>query len=66
MTNFGGGTTAGAEAARLVGLRAGRACVDLHTSVFPGGEIRRSPLGIFEDGFESRDPLSWSSSVGWS
>lgn len=35
-----GGTTAGAEAALLSGLRSGRAYFNVHTQVFPGGEIR--------------------------
>jgi len=35
-----GGTAAGAEAALLSGLATGRAYFNIHTSVFPGGEIR--------------------------
>lgn len=35
-----GGTTAGAEAALFAGLTGGKAYFNLHTSVFPGGEIR--------------------------
>lgn len=35
-----GGTVAGAEAAFLAGMRAGRAYLNLHTSFRPGGEIR--------------------------
>jgi hypothetical protein len=35
-----GGTTAGAEAALAAGLAAGRAYFNIHTSTFPGGEIR--------------------------
>ena len=38
--NFGGGTVTGAEAALLGGLRNGRAYFNIHTSAFPGGEIR--------------------------
>jgi hypothetical protein len=37
---FGGGTAAGAEAALAFGLDAGQAYFNIHTSVFPGGEIR--------------------------
>lgn len=35
-----GGTTAGAEAALLAGLDAGTAYLNLHTGMFPSGEIR--------------------------
>src|SRR5262249_51818921 len=35
-----GGTTAGAEAALLAGIRAGQAYLNIHTTMFPGGEIR--------------------------
>ena len=35
-----GGTTAGAEAALLAGLKAGQAYLNIHTTMFPGGEIR--------------------------
>ena len=40
LNNFGGGTVAGARDALLAGLETGRAYVNIHTSVFPGGEIR--------------------------
>ena len=36
----GGGTAAGAEAALLAGMLAGRAYVNVHTTFAPGGEIR--------------------------
>jgi len=36
----GGGTLAGAEAALLVGFRNGTAYLNIHSSVFPAGEIR--------------------------
>lgn len=39
ITNHGG-TTAGAEAAFGAGLAAGEAYLNIHTNVFPGGEIR--------------------------
>jgi len=35
-----GGTTASAEAALFAGLQAGKAYLNIHTSVLPGGEIR--------------------------
>jgi hypothetical protein len=35
-----GGTAAGAEAALLAGLLAGNAYLNIHTTVWPGGEIR--------------------------
>ncbi|MDR3619925.1 MAG: CHRD domain-containing protein [Paludisphaera borealis] len=35
-----GGTVSGAEAALLAGLAAGKAYLNIHTSVAPGGEIR--------------------------
>ena len=35
-----GGTAAGAEAALLSGLAAGEAYLNIHTTMFPGGEIR--------------------------
>ena len=38
--NFGGGTAAGAEAALLAGLLGGTAYFNIHSTIFPGGEIR--------------------------
>lgn len=38
--NFGGGTAAGAEAALITGFNNGTAYFNIHTSTFPGGEIR--------------------------
>lgn len=35
-----GGTVPGAEAALLTGLLAGQAYLNIHTTMFPGGEIR--------------------------
>lgn len=40
LNNFGGGTTAGAEAALLAGMYAGTAYFNVHSTAFPGGEIR--------------------------
>lgn len=36
----GGGTAAGASAALLAGMQAGRAYFNVHSNTFPGGEIR--------------------------
>lgn len=38
--NFGGGTVTGAQAALLQGLMDGQAYFNVHTTAFPGGEIR--------------------------
>jgi hypothetical protein len=40
VTNNGGGTVAGAEAALAAGLDAGRAYLNIHSNIYPGGEIR--------------------------
>lgn len=40
LTNFGGGTVAGAEAALVAGLDDRRAYFNIHTTFAPGGEIR--------------------------
>ena len=40
LNNFGGGTAAGAEAALLAGLLGGSAYFNIHSTNFPGGEIR--------------------------
>ena len=40
LTNFGGGTAAGARDALFAGLTAGTAYSNLHNTQFPGGEIR--------------------------
>lgn len=40
LNNFGGGTAAGAEAALVQGLYDGKAYLNIHTSAYPGGEIR--------------------------
>jgi hypothetical protein len=40
LNNFGGGTAAGAEAALIAGILNGTAYVNIHNTVFPGGEIR--------------------------
>jgi hypothetical protein len=40
ITNFGLGTVAGAEAALIAGFNNGTAYFNIHTTAFPGGEIR--------------------------
>jgi hypothetical protein len=40
LTNFGGGTAPGAEAALVAGLFDGLAYTNIHNATFPGGEIR--------------------------
>jgi hypothetical protein len=40
LNNSGGGTAAGASAALLAGMNAGRAYFNVHSNAFPGGEIR--------------------------
>jgi hypothetical protein len=46
LNNFGGGTAAGATSALLSGLEAGRAYFNIHSNLFPGGEIRGFPLRV--------------------
>lgn len=47
---LGGGTEAGAESLLIAGLDAGRAYFNIHTSVYPAGEIRGflAPVGVPE------------------
>jgi hypothetical protein len=40
LTNFGGGSVAGAEAALIQGILDGRAYLNIHSTFAPGGEIR--------------------------
>lgn len=51
--NFGGGTVAGSEAALLAGLFAGQAYFNVHSTIFPGGEIRAFPAAVPE-------PAAWA------
>ncbi|EXI67428.1 MAG: CHRD domain protein [Candidatus Accumulibacter adjunctus] len=48
INNFGGGTVAGARTALFAGLDAGTAYFNIHTSAFPGGEIRAFPERVPE------------------
>jgi hypothetical protein len=48
VTNFGGGTILGAEAALLAGLQSGRAYFNVHSSTFGTGEIRGFPQAVPE------------------
>ena len=50
VTNFGGGTLPGAEAALLNGLSTGKAYFNIHTTAFPGGEIRGFTQPVPEPG----------------
>ena len=50
LNNFGGGTAAGAQAALIAGMSGGLAYVNLHNSVFPGGEIRGQLATVPEPG----------------
>lgn len=45
-----GGTAAGAEAALIAALDSGRAYLNIHTSAFPGGEIRGFLVAVPEAG----------------
>ncbi|MBN8832724.1 MAG: CHRD domain-containing protein [Sphingomonadales bacterium] len=57
ITGLGGGTIAGAEAALAAGLATGRAYFNLHTTLFPGGEIRANLSAAPE-------PASWAMMIG--
>ncbi len=50
VTTFGGGTIPGAFAALIAGLDAGRAYFNVHSSAFPGGEIRGFLVRVPEPG----------------
>ena len=50
LNNFGGGTAAGAQAALIAGMSGGMAYVNLHNSLFPGGEIRGQLATVPEPG----------------
>lgn len=48
VTDFGDGTTAGAIAALLAALDTGSAYLNIHSTTFPGGEIRGFPQQVPE------------------
>jgi hypothetical protein len=52
VTNFGGGTTDGARAALLSAFASGTAYFNIHSTIFPGGEIRGflAPVRVPEPG----------------
>lgn len=50
VTNFGGGLASGAEQALIAGLDSGLAYFNIHTTTFPGGEIRGFPSRVPEPG----------------
>jgi hypothetical protein len=52
-----GGTTAGAEAALTASIAAGLSYLNIHTSAFPGGEIRGFLTAVPE-------PASWALMIG--
>lgn len=51
--NFGGGTVDGAQAALIAGMQQNRAYLNIHTNIFPGGEIRGFLAPVPE-------PASWA------
>ena len=62
-----GGTTSGAEAALFAGLAAGKAYLNIHTNLYPGGEIRGflsttplpAALPLFASGLGALGLLGW-------
>jgi hypothetical protein len=62
VNTFGGGTIAGATNALLTGMAIGTAYFNVHTSVFPGGEIRGFLQKVPEAGTL---PLVLLSLAGW-
>lgn len=59
LNGAGGGTAAGARTAFLTGLNAGRVYYNLHTSTFPGGEIRGNLTLTAVP-----EPASWAMMIG--
>ncbi|MGF7170716.1 hypothetical protein FHS91_002402 [Sphingobium xanthum] len=55
--NANGGTPAGAEAALAMALKAGRAYLNIHSTAFPGGEIRANLI-------PTPEPASWAMMIG--
>lgn len=60
LNNFGGGTVAGAEAALIQGLYDGKAYLNIHTTLFPAGEIRGFLTPVPEPGAYSLGLLTLS------
>jgi len=56
-----GGTTASAEAALALGLSDGLAYLNVHTSLFPGGEIR---VNLAAQTVAVPEPASWALMIG--
>lgn len=58
--NNNGGTPASAEAALAAGMAAGRAYYNIHSTTFPGGEIRgfTVAVSVFANGFEATSSRS--------
>jgi hypothetical protein len=65
VTNFGGGTAAGAEAALIAGFGDERAYFNMHTNVFGEGEIRGFLAAVPEPGTLALAALGFAG-VGWS
>jgi hypothetical protein len=65
VTNFGGGTAAGAEGALIVGFGDERAYFNIHTNVFSGGEIRGFLAAVPEPGTLALAALGFAG-LGWS
>jgi hypothetical protein len=64
VTGAGGGTLGGAESALVAAMDAGRAYFNVHTSAFPGGEIRSFVTPIPEPGTYALMALGLAA-IGW-
>jgi hypothetical protein len=60
-----GGTTASAEVALLAGIAAGEAYLNIHTDVFPGGEIRGFLIPVPEPSTETLGVLVFIGLAAW-
>ena len=64
FVNANGGTALGAKAALLDGMARKHSYTCVHTTDYPGGEIRTHlAFASFADGFESADLFDWSAAV---